>query len=770
MPGKKPSLFLLLFLSISIVCSAQNENLIQGYVDDAYSGAAIDGVHIAAEDSARDISNDLGFFRFTLSKLHQVISFSHVGYETESVRLVGQTDTTIIIYLSAITLPEIEVRSTPKAPESKHGEQQFDRRILEKMPVVLGAVDPVKALIHLPGISQGLEGTSNIIVRGGEADQNLLLLDNLELFHKSHLFGFNSSLNGDIIDHLTVYKNYFPPRFGGRLSSILYGRSRTANLSEKETKFSIGLLNSSVYKNIPTSIEKSALQLAARTSYQGFILAPFLESGDPTESRSTKLYFAEMSGKYSHTFSEKSRLEVLVQMGFDIYGFEVVRKSQSTIDTELSKSIIRSRGLSAEYVQSISPDTKFSTSVYNNYSINRFTNEQFTTGSSSYLSSTDQTPLNVWGHKSIFSVDRNEISGEVGVQNEWITISPQQIEVLFNDETGDGPIKLNPVSTHSSIHSAFFEVQTSSSWGRIFGGVRSSYYQYLDFNYWSFEPRLGLSIKDCVSIYYNKNTQFYHALNSLNSFFPLDYLLPSNHTFQPQVAHQISADVDFTAGKNIPWKIKVSPFHKSFESLSQIRPGQPFLFNINDSWKEFLVSGGTGSAYGIEFLTEGNIDGATSRLSYTYIKSRRQFDAVNQGNKFPSNFDRPHDIRYQLIVPIKKKIMLHINGQIASGLPVTLPTALQHDLFGSIAPAYSSKNNDRLPTYHRLDILLHIDWISRSSKNKTVSLGMYNVYGRKNIINILYDYESLRRNEIRGRFDAFYMLRFVPSINYTVSW
>ncbi len=764
------------FFSRGSNIQAQVQHIIVGYITTKHDERPVFEAQVAVDTRVVDVSNELGFFKFEVSEGQHTLLFSHAGYENVQILIGIDRDTQLTIYMEGHELPEIKVTATPFALIDRQGKETISQQSLKKIPLVLGVLDPIKALASLPGINMGLEGSANIVVRGGEADQNLLLLDNLELYHKNHLFGFNSSLNGDMLEYITVYKNYFPPKYGGRLSSVLFGRSKTAGDSS-QTKVSIGLLNSSLYRNTPLKNGKSALQIAARTSYQGFLLAPFISAADPTEKLSTKLYFFDAVAKYELDLDMDTHLEILGQMGSDRYQLIRIRKNAfdgSLADREATQSNIASRGISLDFRKRFTKKVFLNAGAYNNLSRNVFSidNRSSVGGSISSTMAFDRTTLEIWGHKSSIQLKQKLVSLEVGVQNEWYKIRPQMIDVNNVDIERNQILKKNTDPIWGSTHNLFGEMQLKYSNFTVYGGPRISLYSQGSFRHFTIEPRVGIEWGDLTrfSIWYNQNTQYLHSVNSLNALVPIDFLLPSTEEIAPQSAMQFSGEVLMHPFSEMKSTFTISPFYKKYTSLSQIRPGIPILFNLNEQWDRFLVTSGRGTAYGVEISVQKNSGFLQGNLSYIFTRSKRLFPEVNQGKVFVANFDRPHEVKINLGSAIGDHWQFNISANVASGLSITLPSTLVPDFFGFFVAAYDGKNNYRLPVYHKVDAQMSYTWTSKRAKEKSISLGLYNLYGRKNYINIFYDVEKVRGNKIRGKFDALYLFTFVPSLNYTVSW
>jgi len=767
---------LLICVALHVCSVTAQDYLVQGVLLDAIAEEPISDAAILINDSIVDYTNYSGVFKFMLERGSYELNIRHIAFIPHKQEAWVSRDTHLVIRLEHIQLPEVHVG----APRSLLANVAIEKILdLDSRPTILGESDPIKALTHLPGIQQGLEGFSGIVVRGGETSQNLILFEDLELYHKGHLLGFMSTLNQDMIESVSVYKNYFPPEYGGRLSSIIHANTKNEITDTMVTKFSLGLLNSGIYKQIPIQKNKSMLEIAGRTSYAGIALKPYLKTSDQNGSTSTELYFFEFMGKYHHKLSEDSKLEAVFNYALDIYDQTTLyRSTLPTLPADVSARGVKipSGGFSIIYENTISAKTKFRNAIFFNNVNNKYYNEAISgnLGTGTITSVRDAKKVSTLGHKSKLSTQLGTVSLDFSMQNEISNISPQLISGFIDDAGERILIGNDKTELISENHAISWEGRKKMGTSEIYGGTRAVYYQYDLFNAFYLEPRIGIELgsKRKLGFWYVENHQFLHSISSLASLMPIDFLLPSNEHQQPQMMRQMSLGYgslieEWSGGASV----QVTAYSKFYSNLSQIYPGKDVLFNTETPWTSFLVSGGKGSVVGLELAFQQRLGQSDFQLNYTYTNSSRKFSLVNRGSTFSSNFERPHFVNADLTSPLGEKWKLSLSAQCGSGIPVTIPSALKKEISGIYVPVFLDKNNYRMKPYHKLDIQLRRTWFGyRKHGMKTLTLGVYNAYGRKNLISLFYERTSNRDGLPRAIFGGYSFFRFVPILNYKMEW
>ncbi len=761
-------------LIIGSSCFSQDTVIVSGEIRARESDESIYDAYILMDDQIMDSSNPSGAYEFSTSKGNHILKITHTGYQHGQWEIDLQRDTHLIIWLEELQLPEVNVRADRILEPSL---TRLEMKDLKKIPMLLGEPDPIKALTMLPGVSQGLEGFAGIVVRGGGTDQNLILMDNLQLYQKGHLLGFTSPMNQEFLESITFYKNYFPPQYDGRLSSVVQGNT-ISNVDSFSTEVSVGLINSGFHIGRPITKGKSKLQLGGRTSYSGFVLSPFLKSSDPHESTRTKIFFYEFTGKFEHRFQNNSSISILSQFSRDRISQLTEGKKlfpNQPTETRATHVSIPSFAISTSYQMDFGRRWHLESSLYYNSVSNRYTNEGQTPIESSLntFEINNESNLATWGHKSILSFQEKSWSYNFGLQNEVHSIGPQKISGHLEDAGRTTNLVKNPQSLRSYVNSGFIEFEKNYREIKLYGGLRFNHYHYNDFSTSYLNPRAGIEIgyENKLSFWYVQNNQFLHSVESLNSLIPIDILLPSTGDLQPQRMSQISVEYAFSLGRTRDVRYSISTFYKKFSQLSQIRPGEQILFNLNANWTDFLVSGGEGNAAGIEVSYIQDFTKAKLNLNYTYTRSIREFPDVNAGDTFFANFDRPHYFVLNFHSSLGPHWILGLTAHYASGVPVTLPSALSNGLSG-YTPVYFSKNNYRLPDYHKVDVQFSRTWVSQgqATRENTLTVGVYNAYGRKNLISIYYVGTTRRTGNVSGKFSGYSFLRFIPILSYRLSW
>jgi len=653
---------------------------------------------------------------------------------------------------------------------------------IKKIPVVLGEVDVLKALLTLPGVTNAGEGQSGFNVRGGGADQNLILLDEATIFNSSHVFGFFSVFNPDAIKDLKLYKGGIPARFGGRVSSVLDIYQKDGNSNHFGMNGGIGLISSRLLAEGPIVKDRGSFLFAGRASYAHLFLK--------LSNNKNSAYFYDLNTKLNYKLNQNNNLFLSGYFGRDVFSL-----NNSFINTYGNATL----NLRWNHLYS---DKLFSnlSAIYSDYYYgldlnllgflwnSGIKNYNFKYDLKHYLS--DKIKLN-YGISSIY-YDFNP--GTIEPSNSSSGINYKQLEKKFAFEPAvyiDVEQKVNNKLslTYGLRYSQFYRLGSSTlnlyqndqavvfnqdlqiyekgkPMGTKFYGQNKVMQS---FN--NLEPRFAASYQlnenQSIKASYNRMTQYLQLISNTASPTPLDVWTPSDKYIKPQILDQIALGY-FKNFNEDKYSVEVETFYKKIKNRLDYIDGADLI--ANDALEQVVLNGEM-IAYGLEFLLRKNTGNLTGWISYTLSKSQQRTpgrDAnetgINNGSWYNSGYDKLHNLSVTSSYYFNPKWTFGANFVLQSGQPVTFPNG-QYEYEGITIPSYGLRNENRLPAYHHLD--LSATYTPKPNKKKGWQsewvFSIYNVYGRKNAASI-----SFRQNINSGANEAIRLSIFgvVPGVSY----
>ena len=728
---------------------------VSGTITDAATGETLIGATILDEKSGKGtVSNAFGRYTLTLKGDTALLRISYIGYKTQHQTMLLHGNRQLNIQLTpSVELEEVIVTAdrinSPQMSQMSAIEVPVEQ--LKLVPVIFGETDVLKAIQLLPGVQSGTEGMSGIYVRGGGADENLFLLDGVPLYNVNHLGGFFSAFNGDAIKNVTLYKGSFPARFSGRISSVLDITTNNGNDRSWHGGLSVGLMSAKVNVEGPIIKEKTTLSLSLRRTYGDLLIQPIIMAValSETEGQGTAnagYYFYDLNAKVTHKFNDRSRLYAMWYSGDD----EAYMRFRSN-EQELGKEHIK---LGYQW-------GNLATSLRWNYEL------------------TPKLFMNVTGS---FTRYRQRLG--LGVEEEWIEegqLYNEQADITLHsgisDMTGrvdfdyapspDHAVKFGVVLTHhlfrpqvqsisasatdeapfsrtvgeSSVSAGEMSLYAEDDWSlteslKIDGGLALTGFLVQDRFYPSVQPRLSgrLLLSDDLSVKagYSYMTQYMHLLSNSNISLPSDLWVPVTARIEPMNSHQVAAGVVYSWRSLIDFSVE--GYYKWMNNLLEYKPGSTFLGN-STGWED-MVCMGRGWAYGIEFLAQKSFGEITGWLGYTWSRTLRQFDSsgeeLNGGRPFPAKYDRIHDISIALQYKPNNRFDAGVTWVYSTGNTATLAMQqIEDDSWRGSLEFAESRNNFRLPAYHRMDISVNFH---KQKKHgiRTWNISVYNLYNRQN--------------------------------------
>ena len=751
-------LFLLPFIAFS-----QEKFTLSGYLKDSLNGETLIAANVFVEEIAQGaVSNVYGYYAITVPKGEYIIRYSYVGYTDKRVKVNIKENTTLNIELSPSSkiLQEAVVRSTKETENiesTEMGTVKLNINTIQKLPALLGEVDLVRTIQLLPGVSTVGEGATGFNVRGGSIDQNLVILDEAPVFNSAHLFGFFSVFNPDAVKDVKLIKGGIPASYGGRLSSILDVRMKEGNSKEFHGTGGVGVIFSRLALEGPIVKNRGSFIVAGRRSYIDVLAKPFL-ADNLSES---KFYFYDFTAKANYSINKNNQIFASTYIGRDafsasgIFGFDWGNQTATVRWNKLYSSRLFSNvtGYYSKYDYQLrfgEEDNGFNwTSNIINYSLKPeftyFINPELAVnfgGQSTYYTFKPGT--------AITSFDGQESSRTLPNKYSWENAVYVDVEQKVNEK-----LNLRYGLRYSHFNylgsgDAFIFKDTTANIRRPLERT-DSYNSFESIqNYGNFEPRFSASYVlnkvSSVKVSYNRMAQYLHLISNTAASVPLDVWTPSTNNIPDQIADQIALGY-FRNFKENAFETSVEVYYKDFKNQVEYIDGADLL--LNELLEGDLLSG-IGRAYGAEFYIKKNKGKLTGWISYTLARSERKVEGINQGEWFATRFDRAHNLNIVAIYEISKRISASGSFVYYTGTPSTFPTN-KYAFQGYQIPhnANDSRNNFRIPDFHRLDLSVTIEGKKRKRWESNWVISVYNVYARKNPFSIYFqpDPQNLDRTQ-----------------------
>ena len=758
------SVFLGIILLLTTVSQAQKHNL-SGYVRDAANGESLIGVNVSIRELGIGTSTNVyGYYSLSLPPGEYEVQYQYIGYETSRKPIDLTEDQRLDIELleSTTELEEVEVTSERLDRNVSSVEMsvaKLDVKEIEKVPQLLGETDIIRTLTLLPGVTTVGEGSNGFNVRGGAADQNLILLDEAPVYNSSHLFGFFSIFNADAVKDVKLYKGGIPAQYGGRLSSVVDVRQKEGNSKEFGFQGGLGLLSSRLLVEGPIIKDHTSFMVAGRRSYADIFLGL---SSNPDINQNI-LYFYDLNLKVNSRINQNNNLYASGYFGRDVFGIE----NLFGFDWGNGTGTLRWNHLFSDKLFS---NLSF---VYSDYTYRIGTPEE----DEGFFELTSRIQDYHLKYNFSYYLDaKNTI--DFGFEGIYYKFSPGRIVADGLDE----PIELQKEFALEPSAYISHELKPSPKWTLKYGIRYSAFYNLgplstrdyenpefpendevvgeetfaqneLVAGYdglQGFEPRLAVNYRldenVSLKLSYNRTRQYIHLISNTNSPTPIDLYRPAGKYIKPASVHQVAGGY-FQNFRDNMFEFSVELYYKTFENLVDYRPGADLIFN---QYIETEILSGIGRAYGAELLIRKRTGKLTGWFSYTISRSERKVTgdgtperSINNGDWYLSNYDKIHDLSVVANYQIDKKWDVGAVFVFQSGRPYTPPEG-KFIIEDVPVPIYSTRNKYRIPSYHRLDISANYNPERRPGKRfySSWSFGVYNVYSRRNAYSIFFRPET----------------------------
>lgn len=760
---------------------------VEGVVKDEKTQEPVPGAIIRTDTFGGATSDRLGRFRLSLKPGEHLLKIQYLGYRETVVQLRVYQGGTVEIPMEtrALELAAVEIQGNKAANRQTAvatGVELLSTQAIKDLPSFMGESDVVKTLMILPGVSTVGEGSSGFNVRGGNIDQNLVVQDELPFFNTSHVLGFFSVFNPDLVRSTTLYKGHIPARFGGRVASVLDVKLRDGNFNDWHGSAGAGFASAKASLDGPLWKEKLSVLAGARVSYSDWML----KLAKLPDVKQSSAWFNDLNAKISLRSGKNGTLSIGGHRSEDY--FQYAREFGYRWKT--TGSNLSWRQTWGESV--LTSLTATSGQLQNTYFQPEGTGAFELSNGLSFYTATAQA--------SWLSLENHEI--QIGGQWNRTNMLPQKLLPRGNDSA----IVPKSVQQENGSEWAVFaddEVEISKKI-TLYGGLRYSYFRTLgpgnvrryepgvpysdatvtdtltfgknesSQSYGGLEPRVSLNVRltaqHAVKFSYNRLRQYQHLISNTTAATPSDTWQVSNRYLPPQVSDSYAAGWFFTKD-NKRWETTVELYYRHTEDVPAYEDFAALL--LNDHLETELINGQQYS-YGAEFLARKNEGRWTGWVSYTWSRSFQQarspFPAlsVNRGEWFPANFDQPHQATLFAKYAINPAVYWTFNFTYRTGRPVTAPLN-GYQTGPVIVPNFSDRNNLRIPDYHRLDAGLTIDK-TKSKLNGlkwTLNLSVYNLYARKNPFSVYF------KRDRSGRPKAYQLAvigSVIPAANLVFYW
>lgn len=738
--------------------------ILSGRIKDSDSGEPMVGAVIFSEKQSNlAVATDaFGYFSITLPKGKNNLQIKSVGMKSTKRQIILYADgkLNIDMYQDVVALREVLIQKDKDANISRTtmGIEKLDMKTMKQVPSVFGEADVLRVVMALPGVQTVGESSAGLNVRGGATDQNLILFNDATIYNPTHLFGFFSAFNPDIIKDVELYKSSIPSEYGGRLASVLSISSRDGNKKKIGGSGGIGLLTGRLTIEGPIFKDKTSFMLSGRSTYSNWLLK---QVPSKTIQQSAAAFY-DFNGHISHEFDEKNNLKV---SGY--YSYDQFRLGSDTTYSYSNKAIV----------------AKWS-HIFNNkfYGV-------FTSAYSGYDYGVENTKNAKVASRLTYSLNQASIKADfhynLGAKH---LLDFGAISTFYHIDPGTrspigtvSEVALQKVEAEKGLESAVYIADKFDITPRfsLYAGIRYSVFNYLGSktvtNYVAnlplesanaegtttykdneiiktyHGPELRLSMKysltesASIKASYNRTRQYISMLSNTTAIAPTDIWKLSDQYIKPQIGDQYSVGI-YKNFRSSTIELSAEAYYKDIKDAINFKNGATLIVNPNI---ETAIVNAKGYAYGAEFMVKKNTGKLNGWISYTYSRSFAQINdpqnntVVNRGNYFPTNFDKPHSVNFIGNYKLSHRLSVSLNIVYSTGRPITFPVG-KATIDGVERPFYSDRNQYRIPDYFRADLSVNIEGNHKIKKlaHSSWSVGIYNLTGRKNVYSIYFQSEN----------------------------
>jgi hypothetical protein len=774
---------LFIFIVCSFLLSAQQKYTISGIIKDKKTGEDLIGVIVKVKEmpSVGVASNTYGFYSISLPQGNYTIISSYLGYTSVDSSIILNKNVKINIELQDVptTLKEVVIsaeKPNDNVVSAQMSSQKLDIKDIKAIPVFFGEKDILKTIQLLPGITNVADGTSGFYVRGGGADQNLILLDEAIVYNPTHLLGFFSVFNSDAIKDVTIYKGGIPAEYGGRISSVLDIKMNDGNSKKLSVSGGIGLIASRLTIEAPINKGKGSFIISGRRTYLDIIAKPF----EPASIKGSSLYFYDLNLKANYQLGSKDRVFLSGYFGKDNFIFKNSSASNRNIGVNWGNTTGTLRW-----------NHLFGGKLFLNSSLiftNYESNVIIGAGDAQFKVKTGIRDYSLKEDFSYFLNAQHKI--KMGFQSIYHTFIPGEITINSGSSTVL-PTRLGrTIERKHALENAIYisDDYTVNNWLQLAYGFRLSTFTAIGpgtvysydasrniadstvyknnqpiKTYIGYEPRLAASFiinsKSSIKVSYNHINQYLQLLSNTTTSTPVDVWVPCSQIVKPQIGDQEAIGY-FRNFRNNSIEASVETYYKNMQNQIDYVNGANLIFN---KAVESQLVFGKGWAYGTEFFLKKKTGKLTGWISYTWSRTWRQFDSLNYDIKFPAKQDIINNLSIVGIYKLNDKITLSATFVYHTGFAATFPSG-KYQIGNQIVNYYTERNGYRMPAYNRMDVGVTLQGKKTEKFESDWNFSVYNVYGRENPYSITFQPDP--NNPAKTQAVQLSLFRWVPSVTY----
>ena len=736
-----------------------------GQVIDFKTNTPAVGIHVIRRDPWIAATTDVdGRFEIELAPGYNVLELQGISVKDARRQLMLYADADVRIELEEQNLMLEEVLVTGGRVEAVKstalGMEKITPSLLKNIPTAMGEVDVLKMVQALPGVKTVGEASSGFNVRGGATDQNLMLLNGGTIYNPTHLFGFFTAFNSDMVSDVEIYKSSIPSQYGGRISSVLNITGKEANKEKFVGVAGIGLLTSKLNLEIPLWKERTSLLLSGRTTYSDWLLGMLPEKSGYKDG---KAGFYDVGGTFSHTFNMRNKLNIYGYYSRDRFAFN---------DNE--KYGYGNMNLSAHW-RSI-----FNDQLTGNFSV----------GYDHYDYKNDETVDSIQAARLSFGINQYFAKANFNLELDKHKLNFGASTLLYDIRSG----KYEPLGKHSLVSTDELQkdkalesaVYLGEEWEvtpkfSVNAGIRYSMFNALGpRDYYTYQPgtlpsestiadtvrvtgnkvlktyhgpefrlsgRYAFNDDFSVKVGFNTMRQYIHKVSNTSIMSPTDTWKLSDVNIKPQQGWQLAGGFYYNTSDRM-WEFSLEGYYKKMKDYLDYRSGAKLLMNHH---LETDVINTEGYAYGVELEVKKPKGKLNGWINYTYSRTfLRQNDAriarpINGGDWYPTEYDKPHDFKFVGNYKFTRRYSLSLNMDYSTGRPTTVPAGQYYDQqLGTTQAFYTDRNSYRVPDYFRMDLSFNVEASHHLTlaTHSSISFGVYNLTGRKNVYSIYYVVEN----------------------------
>ncbi|MCB0668120.1 MAG: TonB-dependent receptor [Saprospiraceae bacterium] len=737
--------------------------IITGKITDVEDGEAIIGATILVEENSLGTDTDEeGRFELRLTPGTYSLKVQYIGYRERQipVRVISSGSLDLTLSKGSILLDEVVVEAKKRDENIQSAEVGVSRvsiREIEKLPSFLGEVDIVKGLLQQPGVSTIGEGSSGFNVRGGNVDQNLILMDEAMIFNASHALGFFSSFNSDILSGATLHKGNIPGKYGGRLASVLDVNIRDGNFEKLRFKGGLGIVSSRLTLEGPIKQNKTSFLISGRSTYSNWLL----ENIKIPEVSTSSAFFYDANIKLTHRINERN----FVSMGLYSTADEFTYANEFGFDYQTLIGQLTYRSAISDAVLSTL------SAIYSEYKSNQLD-----------LTGTDESKLNIGTKylkfKENINYNREGLNLDAGISFIHYQVNPGNLFPM-----GEISVVIpRSVEEEKGREGALYADATYRFTPRfsLSGGLRYTLYQYLGpreiYSYVNpeqptadeitgqtfvddkilheesllqprFSARYLLNANSSIKAGYARTSQYINQISNNDTPTPTSLWKLANQYIPSQLSHNLSLGYFRNFEENI-WNTSLEVYYRNIDRLIDYRD---FADLIANEHLETEILTGTGKAYGVELSIKKQVGVMHGWFNYTFSRSLRKIEGISEDEWYPSNFDKPHDLSLVTNFQINKRNTISLNFSYSTGRAITIPIDRHRVEDQYVVLNYSNRNAFRAPDYHRLDVAYTLGQGFRKSRKFKTSwtFSVYNIYARRNAFSIFVVQENFTGPKIK---------------------